>query len=82
MRAALIDDRNRVIGEVFDSPETGNTIRIAGCFDADGFPINVSIYRISRSKRNVEKAKYERPVSLSKTGVYTFECVENGDVVY
>ncbi len=81
MRAALIDKNENVIGEVFDAPAKGNSIEIAGAFTASGNPVNVSEYKISRSKKNLAKAVYEQPVS--KVGdVWTFHCVENDKVVY
>ena len=71
MKAALLDRFNNVIGEVFDAPEKGYSIDIAGAFTIDGDPVNVSSYKISRSKVNMEKAEYEQPVS--KVGdVWTF----------
>lgn len=85
MRAALLDRDNRVIGEVCDAPEKGNTIEIAGCFTADGDPVNVKKHRISRSVKNLRKAQFEQPVSVVNTKhgkVWTFHCVENDQVVY
>lgn len=80
IKAALLDRDNQVIGEVFDAPQKGHTVEIAGCFTADGDAVNVKTYKISRSKRNMEKARYEQPVS--KVGsYYTFHCVENDTVV-
>ena len=79
--AALLSRDGKVIGEVYDAPAKGNDIKIAGAFTAGGDPVNVSLYRISRSKRNLAKAEYEQPVS--KIGsVWTFHCVENDQVVY
>jgi len=85
MKAALLDRDSKVIGEVYDAPEKGNTIEIAGCFTADGDPVNVRKYKISRSKRNMHKAEFEQPVSVVNTKygkVWTFHCVENDQVVY
>jgi len=80
-KAALLDRDDNVIGQVFDAPEKGNTIEIAGCFTANGDPVNVKVHKISRSKKNMQKAEYEQPVS--KVGeVWTFHCVENDQVVY
>jgi hypothetical protein len=84
-KVALLDRDKRVIGEVFDAPENGYEIKIAGTFTANGDPVNVSKYKISRSKRNLEKAKYEQPVSMVNTKygpVWTFHCVEDNQVVY
>lgn len=81
MRAALLDRNNKVIGEVFDAPETGNKIPVAGAFTANGDPVNVRNYKISRSKKNLEKAAYEQPVSKVKD-VWTFHAIEDNEVVY
>jgi len=82
-RAALLDSRDKVIGEVFDAPITGNTIKIAGAYTVDGTPVNVKTFRISRSKRNLEKAQFEQPVYLDKNGCYTFGTIdENGEPIY
>lgn len=79
-RAALIE-RGRVIGLVYDAPEKGYTVDVAGCFTANGDPVNVSTYKISRSKANMRKAEHEQPVS--KVGdVWTFQCVEGDEVCY
>ena len=75
MKAALLDKVGTVIGEVLEAPEKGNSIEIAGAFTSDGSPVNVSTYKISRSKVNLAKAVYEQPVSKvdSKYGeIYTF----------
>lgn len=77
--------RNKVVGEVFDAPERGREIILAGRFTVDGDAVNVKTYKISRSKRNLAIAKYEQPVSKVKTrrgDYYTFHCVENNTVVY
>ena len=74
-RAALLDRTGKVIGEVFDPPGSGYFIEVAGCFAANDYPVNISKYRISRSKKNLDKALYEQPVT--KHGrVYAFlkEC--------
>lgn len=86
MRAALLDKQNNVIGEVYDAPEKGHSIEVAGCFTINGDPVNVKTYKISRSKKNLEKASYQQPVDRviindHKT-VWTFHCVENNTVVY
>ena len=85
MKAALLDQNKKVIGEVFDAPEEGNSIEIAGLFTINGDAVNVQKYKISRSKKNLEKAIYEQPVSKKETNhsaVWTFHCVENDQVVY
>lgn len=80
MKAALLE-RGKVIGEVFDAPEKESTIEVAGAFTIQGDPVNVHTYKISRSVKNLEEAKYCQPVS--KIGnVWTFLCVQNGKVVY
>jgi hypothetical protein len=81
MRAALLGNKGTVIGEVFDAPEKGNTIEVAGAFTNRGEPVNVDTLKISRSKRNMQKARFEQPVT--KVGdVWTFSSVEDGRVVY
>ena len=84
-KAALLDRDRKVIGEVFDAPEREHEIRIAGTFTANGDPVNVKTYKISRSKRNLDKAIYEQPVSKVETKhgpVWTFHCVEESNIVY
>lgn len=83
MKAALINRDGKVVGEVFDAPEIGNTIDIAGAFTISGDAVNVKTWKISRSKRNMEKATFEQSVSKVETNhspVWTFHCVEK--VVY
>ena len=85
MKAALLDSNNAVIGEVFDAPETGHRIDVAGAFTAGGDAVNVKSHKISRSKRNLARARYEQPVSRIDTKhgpVWTFRCVENNNVTY
>jgi len=85
MKAALINRTGDVIGEVFDAPETGNIIKVAGEFTISGDAVNSRIYKISRSKKNIEKAQFEQPVSKIETNhgpVWTFHCVESNTVVY
>ncbi|WP_133178995.1 hypothetical protein [Shewanella decolorationis] len=86
MKAALLNRNGAVIGEVFEAPEKGNTIEIAGAFTIDGSPVNVKKFKISRSKANLAKAVYEQPVSKvnSKYGeIYTFSSVdESGEYQY
>ena len=80
-KAAILDRNGRVIGEVFDAPEKSNTIEIAGCFTLTGDPVNVQTYKISRSRKNLQKARFEQPVS--KVGnFWSFHAVENDEVVY
>ena len=71
MKSALLNAKGIVIGEVYGSPRTGNTIDVAGAFTADGDPINVKTYKISRSKANLAKAEKEQPL-MPKNGVWTF----------
>jgi hypothetical protein len=81
MKAALLGEDETVIGEVFDAPEKGNTIEVAGAFTNRGGPVNVETFTISRSKRNMKKAQFEQPVT--KVGdVWTFNPVEDDRVVY
>jgi len=73
-RAALLNQKGQVIGEIFEAPEKGNTVEIALFITSDGVVINKKAYKISRSKKNLEKASYEPPIS--KYGdVYTFHYV-------
>ena len=72
--AALLVKNSRVIGLVCDAPAAGNTIAVAGCFTADGDPVNVRSYRISRAVRNMAAAQFEQPLSRVG-GVYTFHAV-------
>jgi hypothetical protein len=78
MKAALLDRNNKVIGEVFDAPEVGNTIEIAGAFTINGDAVNVKTYKISRSLKNLKKAQFEQPVCKKETNhspVWTFHSV-------
>jgi len=84
MKAALLDKKDLVIGEVFDAPP-GFDIEIACTFTKNGEPVNVKRYKISRSKKNIEKAAYKQPVVkilTNKTSVWTFHCIENNTPVY
>jgi len=73
-RAALLNQKGQVIGEIFEAPEKGNTVEIALFITSDGVVINKKEYAISRSKKNLDKASYEQPIS--KYGdVYTFHYV-------
>ena len=74
-RVALLNRDNKVIGEVFNAPLSGNTIEIAGCFTESGDAVNVKSYKISRSAVNLKKASFEQPVSKRETNhapVWTF----------
>jgi len=72
--AALLDEFGNVIGEVFNAPQNTKSIKLAGAFTIDGDPVNVTEYKISHSKKNIEKARYEQPVS-KKGEVWTFHAV-------
>jgi hypothetical protein len=78
--AALLDQWGDVVAEVRDAP-AGNTIDIAGARTADGDPINVRTHKISRSQRNLKKAREIQlwgPSYVSKAGeVFSFEEVED-----
>jgi len=76
MKAAMINNIGAVIGEVFDAPEKGNEIEVAGAFTTDGSPVNVKTYKISRSKRNLEKARYSQTV-IPSHGVWKFADIDN-----
>ena len=83
-KAALIE-KGRVIGEVYDAPEAGITIKIAETFTSDGTPANIKLYKISRSKKNLLMAAFEQPISKieTKNGTFwTFLCVDNNTIVY
>lgn len=69
-RAALLDKGGQVIGEVVCAPP-GNYIEVAGAFTASGDPVNVRSHKISRSKRNLARARFESPV-VRRGSVYTF----------
>jgi len=62
MKSALLNAKGLVIGEVYGSPRTGNTIDVAGAFTVNGDPVNVKTYKISRSKANLAKAEKEQPL--------------------
>ena len=47
-KAALLDEWGQVVGEVFDAPSKGYTIRIAGSIDENGQVYNIHNYKISR----------------------------------
>lgn len=80
MKAALLDNK-KVIGEVFEAPGKGYEIEVAGAFDINDYPVNRRIYKISRSKRNLEKARYQQPVSKVQVeadwAVWTFHPVKD-----
>lgn len=80
MKAALLNDYGKVIGEVLEAPISGYSIKIAGAFTRDGEPVNVKTYKISRSKINLKKAQSEQPV-LRVKDIYTFECAEEGSTI-
>ena len=74
-KAALLDSSNKVIGEAFNAP-LGNTIEVAGCLTVDGDPVNTKSYKISRSKKNLNAAMYEQPLTETKVkGVFTFNFI-------
>ena len=80
-RAAILGRDGDVIGHTYEAPAVGYSLKIAGTFTVSGDPVNVRDYRISRSKRNLEKAAFEQPAQ--KVGdVWTFHAVENDQVVY
>lgn len=85
MKAALLNAKNEVIGEVYDAPTAGNFIEVAGAFTANGEAVNVKSYKISRSVKNMKKAAFEQPVSKIDTKygpIWTFFCIESNTVVY
>lgn len=52
--AALIDEKGRVIGEVFNPPKEVSEIKVTSGFTATGELVNVKTYKISRSKKDLE----------------------------
>ena len=78
-RAALLDRNNRVIGEVYYPPRTGNIISVAGAITINGDAVNCIDYKISRSKANLIKAEREQPlVQVGTEQIWTFHYM--GDV--
>jgi len=76
MMAALVSRDNDVIGEVRHAPKSGRTIDVAGAFTIGGDAVNVRRFKISRSKRNLEKAKSQPAVIRVETNhspVYVFD---------
>jgi len=71
-RVALLDDNQKVIGEVFDAPQTGNRIAVAGAFTASGDAVNVRFYSISRSKANLAKAKTAQAVFRKDSDIFAW----------
>lgn len=75
--------KNDVIGYLIVTDNTIKNVEIAGCFTIDGTPVNVTTHKISYEKRKCEKASYTQPISLHKSGVYTFHFVDmSGNVGY
>jgi hypothetical protein len=58
--AAILDRDGGVIGHTYEAPARGYEIKIAGTFTASDDPVNVRVYKISRSKANLadERANY------------------------
>ena len=82
MKAAMLDKSGNVIGEVFDAPEKGYYIELAGNFTINGDPVNVRTYKISRSKKNLAAAKYTQAVikiTIKKSDYYTFHDLNSFD---
>jgi hypothetical protein len=69
---AAVMNEKKVIGYVYDADKLLRKIDVAGCFTQDGDAVNVRSYKVSHSKRNCERASYTQPVSLHKSGCYTF----------
>jgi hypothetical protein len=69
---AAVMNQGRVVGYVYDADRALKTIDISGCFTQDDKPVNVRSYKVSHSKRNCERASYTQPVSIHKSGCYTF----------
>ena len=78
MRAALLDRNNRVIGEVYYPPRTGNIISVASSI-TNGDAVNCVDYKISRSRANLVKAEHQQPlVQVGTEQIWTFHYM--GDV--
>ena len=71
MKAALLDQSKNVIGLILDAPEKGYTVLLAGHFTIHGDPVNVRTRKISRSKKNIEKAEYTQ--TLDKVTIKGFD---------
>jgi len=74
-KSALLNNKGEVIGEVFAAPYSGNYIEVAGEFDTDGTPRNIQYYKISRSKKNLEKALTTKPL-IRKGEVWAYHNLE------
>lgn len=64
MRAALLNKKGVVIGDVFQAPKHGCYIEVAKAFTECGEPLGVKFYKISRSKANMAKAELQQPLCL------------------
>ena len=77
-RAALLDRNNRVIGEVFYPPKTGNIISVAGAITINGDAVNCIDYKISRAKANLIKAEREQAVvQVGTEQIWTFHYMDD-----
>ena len=69
---AAVMSNKKVIGYVYDADNSLRKIDVAGCFTQDDSPVNVKSYKVSHSRKNCERASYTQPVSIHKSGCYTF----------
>jgi len=53
--AAILDQFNEVVFTA-DVPKGIREVEVAGTTDANGYPINVKTFKVSRSKKNLAKA--------------------------
>lgn len=84
MKAALLDQNKNVIGLILDAPEKGYTVELAGHFTINGDPVNVRTRKISRSKKNIEKAEYTQPIDkviIKGFTYYTFHDVTSFEII-
>ena len=86
-RVAVLDSEGQVVGEAYDVPEDFKNIIVAGAFTTDEgqTPINLMSLKVSRSKRNLSKARYRQPLSVVKKSYgdyWTFKYVKNNIVFY
>lgn len=85
MIKAVLDQNGKVIGEAYDVPESVKYIDVLAQTTIDGTPVNVRRFKTSVSKKNLEKASYEQPLSLyyfKQQFFWTFHCVKNNKIIY
>ena len=55
INAVIINNQNDIIG-LLDETTTSKEIRVAGAIAIDGAPVNVNVYRVSTSKKNLARS--------------------------